>query len=183
MHVRKKRNYYGEFDAEPLIAWLNARQRPAGDPVEVLIALSREDPDPRDVVLGRRGVEQRAQKFLGTLVRKTKLAVAPILADVTPRRWYVEWRATGNMDPQQALAVVQLLHLAGAGLLESVRHCACGKWFFARFQNQRFHTKRCQQAVFRSDPEWQEYRRQYMQRRRREQKLREQRWTKRKGKR
>ena len=177
------RSYFGEFDAGPVIEWLNAKARPAGDPVETLLTLN-----------GRLPIEAREHEvgdYLAKIVRTSKLAVAPVLIDAAPGRWRIDWRLVGKMDSRQALALIRLLHLADKGLIGRVNRCAngdCGKWFYARFEHQRFHSAQCQQEAFRSDPEWKKQRREYMKELRQAKKLREQKWlrlskTKRKGKR
>jgi hypothetical protein len=144
------RSYWGEFDAKPLIDWLNnAKARPKGDPVEKLLRLNAGLPFPT--------TPREIAEYVGALVRATKLAVAPVLAEAARDRWRVEWRLVGKMVPAQGLAVVKLLHLADRGLLGRVRRCdrrECSRWFYARFRHQRFCSSVCQVRTFREDPEW-----------------------------
>ena len=77
-HVHE-RSYFGEFDASPVLDWLNSKKRPAGDPVEELIKLNAELP------IG--ATEHDVRAFLGEIVRRSKLAVAPILSNAMPGRW------------------------------------------------------------------------------------------------
>jgi hypothetical protein len=164
------RSYWGEFDAVPLMEWLNSKLRPASDPVERLLKFDQQLP-----------IETTAQQlssYLAKLVRKSKLAVAPVLVSAAPGRWQVDWRLVGHMHPSQGLALVKLLHLADRGLIDRVRKCAkksCGRWFYAKFRHQRFHSERCQQETFKGDPNWKKQRAEYMKRLRAEQKLRERR--------
>jgi hypothetical protein len=179
------REYWGEFDAGPLCEWLNRKGRPAGDPIEKLIRLNGEIATPL------RDVAEEIRSVVGELVRKSTLAVAPVVGDVTTKAWAVSWRLVGNMLPMQGLALVKLLHLADKGLLDRVRQCAwCSRWFYARFEHHRFctlirGTKSCEQQSARSSPAWKKKRRDYMQRLRRTKKEQEHGWTKskRKGKR
>jgi len=183
------RSYWGELDAGPLLEWLNSKARPASDPVEELIEMNQRLP-----------IEVTAEEigsYLAELVRLSKLAVAPVLGDVGPMKWQVDWRLVGRMPPSQGLALVKLLHLADKGLIGRVRRCAakqtkqvgprawstvsCGKWFFAKFAHQRFHSEKCQQETFKRDPDWKKQRAEYMKRLRAERKLREQ-WKGPKGK-
>ena len=150
-------SYWGEFDAEPLIEWLNSKAKLANDPIEKLLTLNRQLPI--------ESTEQEVRSYLAGLVRRSRLAVAPVLIGARPDRWRIDWRLVGKMHPSQGLALVKLLHLADRGLIGRVRKCArnqCGKWFFARFQHQRFHSERCQQETFKSDPEWKKQRAEYM---------------------
>jgi hypothetical protein len=156
MHARNY-SYWGELDSTPLIEWLNSKARQASDPVEKLLALNRQLPID--------STEQEVNSYLAGVVRRSKLAVAPVLVGAQRDRWRIDWRLVGNMSPSQGLALIKLLHLADRGLIGRVRKCArnqCGKWFFAKFQHQRFHSTPCQQETFRSDPEWRRQRALYM---------------------
>jgi hypothetical protein len=157
-HVHERNySYWGEFDAKPLIDWLNSKEILPNDPVEKLLTLNRQLPI--------ESTEQEVRTYLAGLVRRSKLAVAPVLLHARPDRWQIDWKLVGNMDHSQGLALVKLLHLADRGLIGRVKKCArshCGKWFFARFQHQRFHSERCQQETFKSDPEWKKQRAEYM---------------------
>jgi len=173
------RSYFGEFDSAPLIAWLNAKVRPKDDPVEQLLEMNQRLPV--------QSTEHDVRSYLAQIVRRSKLAVAPVLTGATARKWEIDWKLVGNMDSRQGLALVRMLHLADQGLIERVRKCAkpgCGKWFFARFKHQLFDSARCQQETFKQDPAWKKQRADYMRRLRQETKLRERRWlrtAKRKG--
>jgi hypothetical protein len=176
-----ERSYFGEFDAEPLLEWLNHKARPARDPVQTLLGLNGELP--------LKATEQELRSYLADIVRRSELAVAPVLVSARPDKWSVEWRLVGKMPPLLGLAFVKVLHLADRGLIGRVRKCGkkeCGEWFYARFEHQRFHSARCQQGAFRSDPDWKKQRAEYMKRLRQDKKMREQKWLgapRRKGKR
>lgn len=177
-HLHAK-EYWGELDAAPLTEWLNSKHRPAGDPIEKLVRLNSELAAP----LGEAAEEIRS--IVSTLVRRSKLATAPVVGNIMPRRWEISWGLVGNMAPAQALALVKLIHLADKGLLGRVRKCEqreCGRWFFARFRHQLFDSAKCQQQTFRADPAWKQRHAEQMRRLRHEKKLQEQRWLKRKGK-
>lgn len=170
-HVHDRNySYFGEFDSRPLIEWLNSPKRPAGDEVEQLLSMNAQLPI--------HVTEHEVVAYLGRVVRRSKVAVAPVLAGASPDRWQIEWRLVGHLPPSQGLAVIKLLHLAERGLVGRVRKCArsqCTKWFFARFQHQRFHTERCQQETFKGSPEWRAQRAQYMRELRHKEALRERR--------
>jgi hypothetical protein len=182
-HVHE-REYWGELDAGPLCQWLNRKDRPAKEPIEKLVRLNSELGTPM------RDVAREIQSIVGALVRRFKVAVAPVVRSVTTQSWEISWGLVGKMAPAQGLALVKVLHLADKGLLMRVRKCAwqeCGRWYFARFQHQEFCSGRCQQRAARSTQEWKDKRKAYMKRLRRETKLREQKWlriseAKRKGK-
>jgi hypothetical protein len=167
------REYWGELDAAPLCEWLNAKNRPASDPVEKLLRLSGE----RDTPL--RAVVRETRDGVSALVRKYKIAVAPVVGDVRDGEWEVHWRLVGKMPPKQGLAFIKLLHLADKGLLARVRQCArkeCARWYFARFEHQGFCSSRCQQLNAKSAESWKAKRREYMRQLRATKKQREKKW-------
>lgn len=160
------RSYFGEFDALPLLDWLNRKDRPRNDPIEKLVRLNAAVGDSRALVLGH-DAAQEIQATTTALVRRSGLGTAPVVSAVTPSGWEVTWNLAGNMNPSQALAFIRLLHTASQGLLDRVRQCAwseCGKWFFARFSHKECCSGRCQQNRVRSTEEWKKSKRVYMQR-------------------
>jgi hypothetical protein len=56
-------------------------------------------------------------------------------------------------------AIADLAKLAEKDLLDHLRECHCGRWFWARFSHQRFCSAKCREKEFRSSPEWKEHRR------------------------
>lgn len=171
------RSYFGEFDAKPLIDWLNQKKRPAKDPVEKLVMLHGRIGDAATLVLGQDAAEE-IQETVAAVVRRFKVAVAPVIGQVNVGGWEVDWRLVGRMPPLQGLAFIKLLQLAQKGLADRVRKCAwqeCSQWFFARFSHQECCSARCQQKRVRASDEWKKNRREYMQRLRAEQKQRERR--------
>jgi hypothetical protein len=164
------RSYFGEFDAGPLVEWLNTKGRPAGDSVETLLEMNGQLP--------LETTEHELRSYLAETVRLSKLAVAPVLISARPGEWSVDWKLVGKMVPLQGLAFVKALHLADRGLIGRVRKCAakdCGIWFYGKFEHQRFHSERCQQETFRRDPDWKQRRASYMKELRHEKKMRERR--------
>jgi hypothetical protein len=169
-HVHAK-SYFGELDAAVVVNWLNSKRKLAGDPIEKLVELNQQLPI--------QATEHQIETFLGRLVRRAKVAVAPVLKSAAPDYWQIEWKPVGRMDPEQGLALIRLLHMADKGLIGRVRKCAkeaCGKWFYAKFEHQRFHSERCQQETFKTSPAWKKQRAEYMKRLRQEKKLRERKW-------
>lgn len=187
-----EKSYYGEMDASAVIDWLNSTAKKSlgdDDPVATLIEMNQQLP--------LQVTDHEVRTYLASIVRKSKLAVAPVLGVVGPNRWEVDWRLVGKMPPMLGLALVKLLQLAEKGLIGRIRRCAaqeqkqvgprewatteCGQWFFARFDHQVFHSKKCQERTFKTSSGWKTQRREYMKRLRHEKKLQEQRWIKRKA--
>ena len=88
-----------------------------------------------------------------------------------------KWRSTadriGGPSPKETHfvftethAVARIVELCHEGVIDRVRLCTCGMWFYAKFSHMKFHTMKCQQRVYRDDPAWRAYRREYMKRNR-----------------
>jgi hypothetical protein len=194
------RSYFGEDIAKGLLEWLNSpRKRP--DLVEEFLQASME------LALGVN--DFAAVKKIKAVLHKADLKRIPYLhvpfvqkgerwspgrRHSVPRlvldrsRWDVQWDPVSkSMIRAQAVAFSSCLDLGATGLLGRIRTCkreACGQWFFAKFEHQRFHSEQCQQQTFKSSPEWKKQRAEYMKRLRHEEKLRERKWllgTKRKA--
>lgn len=67
----------------------------------------------------------------------------------------------GQGREQESWAVMHLINLSQAGLVDKVRRCSCGKWLFARTRSSRWCSSRCRIGAYRSTPEWKEKRNQY----------------------
>jgi predicted RNA-binding Zn ribbon-like protein len=188
-HMHKEsRSYLGEKVAKPLIHWLNSPAKNKSDVVERLLqanadfatmltgpaAMLRAKPkDQQPSVALRRDFTEAFRRSLAApgilhaLLKKSRLTLTPELATSSGDYWTVDWRPRigRHKNPAQAEALYRALQLASRGLLSRVRKCerpGCGVWFFARFTHARFHNARCQQQVFRSDPDWKRKRREYM---------------------
>jgi hypothetical protein len=179
LHIRE---YWGELDAAPLVLWLNK----AGEQNALawLIRLNSE------------GRSKEISKDVAKFVRWHNIAFAPAVLGVKDGRWEIEWRMVGSMTPVSrkirrmfglgasrpafGLALIALLHLADKGQLGRVRNCrgqGCGKWFYARFNHQLFHSRQCQERTYRTDPAWKKRHAEQMKRIRHGKKLQEQVWS------
>jgi hypothetical protein len=163
--------YHDDVDA--VIQWLNARpyNKAKPDPVEELIRVNADEWKP--------GADLNAvRRKIRSILRRSKLHLAPfwyipVLQVVqfsqrrgvlVPRprtdwrRWGVDWDPTAKgMVRAQSLALRSVLDLASEGLLGRVRKCdleGCGQWFYAKKQQQRFHSAECQRFAFTHDKEW-----------------------------
>jgi len=157
-HVHDEgRTYLGEQSAEPLLAYLNAGRRGKKKPGVI-----------EELVLADRKLASLAESFEGIdkihrLLRRLKLTatLTPVLHTSKFRPGgYHSWKIDWFPRPLAAL-----LGLAEKGLLDRVRSCAkpgCGRFFFARFSHQRFHSQRCQDQTYRTSLEWKKKKRAYM---------------------
>ena len=63
-------------------------------------------------------------------------------------------------------AVARIVELCHEGLIDRIRICSCGIWFYAKFSHMKFHSQKCQQQTYRDDPGWKAQRAAYMRRNR-----------------
>jgi hypothetical protein len=66
-------------------------------------------------------------------------------------------------DSPAARAILLIMSLGNLGLVQRVRHCRnCKRWFYAKFSHNEFCSTKCQQAHYKSSPQWREQRKKYM---------------------
>lgn len=73
-------------------------------------------------------------------------------------KWMFGWYSnTGSRVAEMIFAIVRL---GERGLIARVRICAkCNRWFYAKFNHQRFCTNRCQLLHYQTSEEWKARRR------------------------
>ena len=64
------------------------------------------------------------------------------------------------MSATEAIAVHGIVGLAHAGLLDRLRKCECGRWYFARFSHQNFCSSTCRVKFWEGSEERREQKRQ-----------------------
>jgi hypothetical protein len=178
-HVHE-RTYLGEETARPLIEYLNSLP-PGGDAVEGLlerIVFIDEDPGTKverlqDVLCLVQGA------YRGALPTLTFRPVLSLSFDPTAgrKRFTFHWEPVNEADARQAEAFLAIFELASQGLISRVRKCArpeCNRWFWAKFEHQRFDLKSCQEQTYHLAPEWKAKRALYMRKARLREKEREQ---------
>jgi hypothetical protein len=80
-HVHAQHEYFGEFEAWPLVWWLNNKNRPSGDPVEKLVELHAALRKP--IIPG--GVTPHdVVSYAGDLVEQAKLGMTPLFTIPVP---------------------------------------------------------------------------------------------------
>lgn len=190
-----QRKYFGESEAADVIEWLNNPQRPKDDAVEALIKASREFAAGVNgfaaqkkirAVLDKSGLKLRpywSPVLIVRGIRRSRAWRTPAgRSQRLPKRildrsrWNVDWDPEARRMPRaQSLALYRSLELGRRGLLGNVRECArkgCGQWFYARFGHHSYHSTECQQATFRSDPDYKRQRAARMRELRHERRLR-----------
>ena len=79
-----------------------------------------------------------------------------------PDRAFIVAMRSGGREKGEGHAVVHIIALTERGLIDRVRRCSCGTWFFARNVKMTHHTARCRHRDYKSTPEWREKRNRYM---------------------
>jgi hypothetical protein len=164
VHVHD-RTYLGEQTARPLIDYLNSLPLGRSDVVGWMsdrLVMIEEDTVKEERARDILHLVQRA------LPRPTFRPVLSLFFDELAgrKRWRLDWEPVAKTKAKQAEALLALFELAAQGLVSRVRGCAkpgCHKWFWARFDRQRFHSKPCQERDYHTTPAWREHRRRYMQ--------------------
>jgi hypothetical protein len=82
--------------------------------------------------------------------------------------WSSQNRPSDPEDPGEDMwfteqdAIVAIVDLARQGQIHRIRRCFCEDLFYFKFKHQKFCCLRCQQAFYRSSPEYKANRRLYM---------------------
>jgi hypothetical protein len=73
-------------------------------------------------------------------------------------KWIFAWNSSAGA--RAAEMIFRIVRLGERGLLGRVRECArCEKWFYAKFNHQRFCGKKCQLQHYQTSEEWKRRRR------------------------
>ena len=116
------------------------------------------------------GKERQAVKLLRQFNEVLgKYAYSPMIWNLLEDGAHLEWgpdeRLVGTSSPalEESQYVLQVAELTRDGWIGSVLTCAhCSQWFYRRFKHQRFCSTACQQAHYRSTPEWKAHRAAWM---------------------
>jgi hypothetical protein len=182
-HMHEARRYFGEANGKPFTEWLNRKKETKN--IEKLldaaatfsqnIAAAMESPKGKRLKRSRVVGIFMPDEILGmcheinSILSEFKLT--PVLHPSAETLYGVEgWEVfldsgTNDVSTAEAFALQSVLELGKEGLLTRVKRCGnskCNRWFYSRFNTQKFHSSRCQQEAFRSDPEWKRKRRAYM---------------------
>jgi len=97
----------------------------------------------------RMGIDavSQAQKTIFLMLRKYK-ATPSLHLDRTSENplgcWRLEWSGSGEQPHFDFVFALEAIEILKAGKISSIRECdQCRKWFFGRFQHQRFCSVGC----------------------------------------
>jgi hypothetical protein len=81
------------------------------------------------------------------------------------REWvFDDGAVAGRRPPIESVAIHNAIELAKRGLLQRIVSCECGRWFFAKFQHQKFCSARCRKRHHEGSETFRAARRAYMRR-------------------
>lgn len=162
-HDRKKRRVYaGEARAQLLLEWLNTKTESALRPgahfkVEDLVKSILQLEQYAGHKRGKQPTEElhRAQTKVNVILADYLFAQTIDYATPGTLRWTLKSShdLALNFVPGEAEAVACAVDLARQGVLGKVRKCDCGKYFFARTREQRFHATSCREAFWENSEE------------------------------
>lgn len=164
------RSYLGEESARPLIDWLNSHRMKA-DLIEKLLELIKTA-DRSDSTSEFSETCKKIERVRRELPMKFKPKF------VFAGRWIFEWESISHdlYERMRSSALVTVFELAAQGLASRVRKCGkpgCNRWFWAKFEHQKFHSKLCQEQHYHANPTWKARRAQRMRELRQQERERE----------
>jgi hypothetical protein len=163
------RDYYGRFDAEPLLAWLNRISSRKDEAARIAVAKvilimesigSIQDKAAKLMPVGGWKSKPRAVRDEETALNARLSNYEFVYGLDSSKPSPMVWTLRSMEDPTgvayipgETLAVHHVVELAKQGLVGKVRKCDCGKYFFARLPSQRFHGKECRVQFWEKSPE------------------------------
>ena len=165
--TRRRNVFTGESEAAFLISWLNGdrsdykketRKRKAIG--QLILDMTRSG----DLYLKNSGSESLALQVDRELLRyplRVK-TLHPVLVErhknSTEFKWMFAWQSP--QGAHVALSIFAIVQLGERGSLGRVRRCSrCQRWFYAKFNHQRFCQKICQISEYQSGEQWKRKRR------------------------
>lgn len=106
-------------------------------------------------------IEKRGRKSALAILYGEDMTVQTQSSD---QRFEVELQARSGRRAlkDESYVVWHVIRLLEAGLIERVRQCSCGVWFFAHNTQMRHHNARCRHHDYKSTPAWRQKRNRYM---------------------
>ena len=179
------RVFAGQQQGEYLVQWLNNEEPPRGgaERDELRKEIRAEARTRKRIAQLIRDLNTSAEIFIRTGVPDTALvdridrefARYPLTVQqvhvqdegryktFAEPKWFFGWAAPGRRAAEMIFAIVRL---GERGLLGRLRNCTrCGRWFYAKFNHQRFCSKKCQLQHYQTSEEWKMRRRERYQNR------------------
>ena len=169
------RRYAGEEYYGELLLWLNETEASAGK--RRVLAILEAYVEVQRVFRGERstagGAETRKTQLGPSLRRLKRLlrryAYFPMLfpgiddlgSTWLPASKQKKYSHGWDYEYDDYAAVFALSALADLQLLRRLRNCDCSRWFYARFEHQRFCCAKCRERAFRTRPDEKEKRREW----------------------
>lgn len=163
---RAPHTFAGATEGESLASWLNGdasdRKRSG---VRKRIAQLIEDMNANSDLLVKRGqadpvLTERIDRELSRYplrVQTFQVQDAGKYKSFPVPRWFFTWSSAGGGIAE---VIFNIVRLGERGLLRRIRPCMrCARWFFAKFNHQRFCGTRCQVLHYQTGEYWKERRR------------------------
>src|SRR5215472_1087779 len=156
--------FTGQEDGDPLAMWLNGeysaddrKQSSVRKSVARLITMMNSNADmfvqhaKADPVLTKH-IDQELSKYRFQ-VETVHVQDSGRYKAFSEQRWLFRW--TCKQGQRVAAMMLAVVRLAELGLLRRLRPCIrCSRWFFAKFNHQRFCGKRCQELHYQTGEYW-----------------------------
>jgi hypothetical protein len=177
---RDERAYEGEEAASRVVLWLNGKgdnnSRRSRERIQDLLECLREvialvESVPQDFNWPNAGLSKfhrpRPEGF-DELENElhSRLSIYVTYPAFETYVWGPEWGfddvICGRTPAGESVAAHSIIAVAKLGLLDRIRMCDCGKWFFARFLHQRSCSATCRRHVYEKTQKFKAKRRKYM---------------------
>lgn len=94
--------------------------------------------------------------------RLQEYPTCPFFSVDVGRKWFIDDGVWGNRPSGESVAAHSIFEIAKAGLLDRIKQCDCGRWYFARFRHQCSCSTACRRRVYEKTQSFKAKRRKYM---------------------
>ncbi len=94
--------------------------------------------------------------------RTSEYQLEPFCEIDCDNKLFIDEAVSGRVPAGESVAAHGVFELLKQGLLDRIRCCICGRWFFARFAHQRSCSGACRHKLYEQSDDFKDRRRKYM---------------------
>jgi hypothetical protein len=170
----KPREFKGSPFAGNVVGWLNGKQpehngkntKASRKRILDLIDCIRETLAEIDTKSPNRELIWFPGRKLGRLINELDCRISEYklepFCDIDDNKLFIDEAVCGRVPAGESVAAHGVFELLKQDLLDRIRCCICGRWFFARFAHQQSCSAACRHKIYEQSEEFKANRRIYM---------------------
>jgi hypothetical protein len=167
----RRHTFIGEDQAAVVVEWLANPIRPPNDLIEKWIILEEQLPETNLEIKELINGELARLGVAWTWKATATMSSYDLTFGLSLERKLEPWKP---WEAEMVPVFLEARILASQRLLGRIRKCLnqeCSRWFYAKLEQQQFHSNECRRSALRADPKWKEQRAEWMRVHRRTKKL------------